>query len=110
MTTCAANMKTYVEIELNEQWQNSKMIRWAWTVESMRYGNRFVNRYHVEISNVVSSNAQPMVQTVPMQAAGLQGQVVMQMQQGQQPQMMMQNGQPVQVVYVQAQPQQQVVQ
>lgn len=123
-SVCTRNMKEYVEIELNEQWQKTKNIRWAWNVETItgRKG-RISYRYHIEITSMLSQNVQMVQMPIQGQQMVMQqvgGQPVMVQQVGGQPvmvqqvggqQMVMQQvrqqfstqqqGAPVQVVYVQ---------
>ena len=30
------NVNEYVEVELNEEWQSDRLIRWGWTTEEVR--------------------------------------------------------------------------
>ena len=79
-------MKQYVEVDLNEQWQKTKLIRWAVNVETVVTGTssnrRAYQKHHIEVTSMLSQNMQnvQMVQ-VPMQ--NQQGQHVQQVQQGQ---------------------------
>lgn len=103
---CVQNMQQYVENDLNEQWQKSRMIRWSWNVEDIPQSNgNVLHRYHIEITSM-SQNvhiAQIAIQGQQIAVQQVEGQHVMMVQQvaGQQIPMTQLQGVPVQYVVVQ---------
>ena len=75
-------MKQYVEVDLNEQWQKTKLIRWAVNVETVLMGKHRIQMHHIEVTSMLSQNMQN-VQMVPVPMQNQQGQHVQQVQQGQ---------------------------